>query len=108
QEAGGDRVKGVALAEERGGKRKQRAGDEHRDERAGEDPAATAAAGAGARYSHPTCCIRATAWPSAGPARSTSIGSSLTSAQSRMCSAGATAGLAANSLFSTIASCASR
>ena len=37
--------------------------------------------------------MRATAWRSAGPARSTSIGSSLTSAQSRMCSAGATVGV---------------
>ena len=42
QEAGGDRVEGVALAEERGGKRKQRAGDEDRDERAREQPAAAA------------------------------------------------------------------
>ena len=42
QEAGSDRVEGVALAEERGGQRKKRAGDEKRDERAREQPAAAA------------------------------------------------------------------
>ena len=63
-----------------------------RDERAERSPTRGAPAPRPRRrrwrgYRHPTCCISATASGSRRPACSTSIGSSLTSAQSAMCAA---------------------
>src|SRR5690606_20206172 len=100
-QVGRDRVDaGQEAQRQRGERPGDPEGDQHPEDGPARRPAPTG------RYVHPTLSIISTACCSAGPARSPSIGSILTPAQSLMCAGGGTSGLAANSLPAMICCCA--